>query len=68
MFNEIGPHYGYFLNGAKTHVLVKKEYVDTANEIYQDTAMTISVDGDTSEEQWVQSPSYRSMYREKKGW
>ena len=46
ILNEIGPHYGYFPNGVKTHVLVKKEHVDTANEIFRDTAMTISVDGE----------------------
>ena len=45
MLNEIGPHYGYFPNSAKTHVLVKKEHVDTASEIFRDTAM-ISVDGE----------------------
>ena len=49
MLNEIGPHYGYFPNSTKTHVLVKKEHVDTASEIillFRDTAMTISVDGE----------------------
>ena len=46
LLNEIGPRYGYFPNGAKTHVLVKKEYVDAAKEIFQDTAMTISADGE----------------------
>ena len=62
MLNKIGPHYGYFPNGAKTHVLVKMEHVDTANEIFQETAMTVSVDGDTSEEQWTGTVPFVQRY------
>ena len=45
LLNELGPLYGYFPNGAKTHILVKSQHIDKAKEIFKDTAITISEEG-----------------------
>ena len=45
LLNDIGPRYGYFPNGAKTHILVKPEYVEKAKRIFEGTTITISEDG-----------------------
>ena len=46
LLNEIGPLYGYFPNGAKTHMLVKPQHVAKAREIFKDTAIMISEEGE----------------------
>ena len=40
----IGPNYGYFPNGSKTFIVVKPELVETANEIFQGTGISISTE------------------------
>ena len=46
MLNEIGPLYGYFPNGAKTHILVKSQHIEKAKEIFKGTSITISDGGE----------------------
>ena len=41
---EIGPLYGYFPNGSKTHVLAKPHHVEAAKEIFSGTGIVISTE------------------------
>ena len=43
---EIGPLYGYFPNGSKTHVLAKPQYAEAAKEIFRDTGVVVSAEGE----------------------
>ena len=45
LLEELGPLYGYFPNGSKTHLLTKPEHADTAREVFQGTEITISAEG-----------------------
>ena len=42
---EFGPHYGYYPNGLKTHVVTKPGYVEIAKEIFDGTGIEISSEG-----------------------
>ena len=44
MLEGIGPNYGYFPNRSKTFIVVKPELVETANEIFQGTGISISTE------------------------
>ena len=46
LLNEIGPLYGYFPNGAKTYMLVKPQHITKAREIFKDTDIMISEEGE----------------------
>ena len=48
VLNEIGPLYGYYPNGSKTHmhVLVKSQHSEAANEIFEGTGISISTEGE----------------------
>ena len=39
---EIGPLYGYFPNGSKTHILAKPQHAEAAREIFKDTGIVIT--------------------------
>ena len=43
---EIGPLCGYFPNGSKTHVLAKPQYAEAAKEIFRDTGVVVSAEGE----------------------
>ena len=43
---EIGPLYGYFPNGSKTHVLAKSHHAEAAKEIFEGTGIVISTEGE----------------------
>ena len=45
LLKEVGPLYGYFPNGAKTHVLAKPEHTEAAKEIFKGTGITVSSEG-----------------------
>ena len=45
LLKEVGPLYGYFPNGAKTHVLAKLEHTEAAKEIFKGTGITVSSEG-----------------------
>ena len=42
----IGPQYGYFPNGSKTHVLAKPHHVEAAKEMFEGTGIVISTEGE----------------------
>ena len=46
ILKEIGPLYGYYPNGSKTHVLVKSQHSEAANEIFEGTGISISTEGE----------------------
>ena len=46
ILKEIGPLYGYYPNGSKTHVLVKSQHSEAANEIFEGTGIPISTEGE----------------------
>ena len=46
MLVEIGPLYGYFPNSSKTLVLAKPQYAEAAREIFKDTGIVISSEGE----------------------
>ena len=43
---EIGPLYGYFPNGSKTHILAKPQHAEAAREIFKDTGIVITTEGE----------------------
>ena len=45
LIEAIGPHYGYFPNGAKTHLLVKNDVAELAKEVFSGTGVNISTEG-----------------------
>ena len=46
LLKEIGPLYGYFPNSSKTHVLAKSQHTEAAKEIFKDTGITVSTEGE----------------------
>ena len=42
---KIGPMYGYYPNGSKTHILTKPEHAEAAEVIFHGAEKKISVDG-----------------------
>ena len=40
-----GPLFSYYPNGAKTHLIVKEDYVSKAKDIFADTKVHITTDG-----------------------
>ena len=66
MLNEIGPLYGYFPNGAKTHILVKSQHIEKPRRYLKALQLTyLREESDTMEVQWVQPPSSRNLLRRK---
>jgi len=45
LLEEIGPLYGYFPNGSKTHLLVKPDAVERARLLFKGTGINISTEG-----------------------
>ena len=45
LLEEIGPLYGYFPNGSKTHLLVKPDAVERARVLFKGTGINISTEG-----------------------
>ena len=46
LLKEVGPLYGYFPNGSKTHVPTKSQHTQAAKEIFKDTGITVSKEGE----------------------
>ena len=46
LLKEVGPLYGYFPNGSKTHVPTKLQHTQAAKEIFKDTGITVSKEGE----------------------
>ena len=44
---KIGPEYGYFPNASKTWLIVKEEHLEEAKQLFQDTGVKISYDGES---------------------
>ena len=41
----LGPKFGYYPNGSKTHLVVKPEHEETARQLFTDTDVNISIEG-----------------------
>ena len=41
----LGPTFGYYPNGSKTHLVVKPEHEETARQLFTDTDVNISIEG-----------------------
>ena len=67
---EVGPLYGYFPNGSKTHVLAKSNHVEAAKEIFKGTGVVISTEGERYLGGAVGKSSFVRQYVERKveGW
>ena len=67
---EVGPLYGYFPNGSKTHVLAKPSHIEAAKEIFKDTEVVISTEGERYLGGAVGISSFVRQYVERKleGW
>ena len=66
VLKEIGPLYGYYPNGSKTHVLVKSQHSEAASEIFEGTGYPYQQrENAISVEQWALPPSYGNMWRER---
>jgi hypothetical protein len=63
---KIGPWYGYFPNGSKTHVLAKPHHVEAAKEIFKGTGIVISTEGERYLGGAVGSSSFVRQYVERK--
>jgi len=59
---EIGPLYGYLLNGSKTHVLAKPHHVEAAKEIFKGTGIVISTEGERYLGGALGTPSFVRQY------
>ena len=71
LLKEIGPLYGYYPNGAKTHVLAKLEHTtEAAKEIFNGTGITISSEGKRYLGGAMGTTSFLHQYMERKvnGW
>ena len=70
LLEEIGPLYGYFPNGSKTHVLTKPHHAETAKEIFKGTGITISIEGERYLGGAIGTASFLHQYVKKKveGW
>ena len=44
-WQEIGPLYGYFPNGSKTHLLVKPDAIERARVLFKGKGINISTEG-----------------------
>jgi hypothetical protein len=60
--NTMGPKYGYFPLPLKTVLIVKEEHISTAQEVFQDTDVTISSTGDRHMGAWVGSEDHKERY------
>ena len=69
---EVGPLYGYFSNGSKTHVLAKPNHniIEAAKEIFKGTRVVISIEGERYLGGAVGNSSFVRQYVERKveGW
>ena len=63
---EIGPLYGYFPNGSKTHILAKPQHVEAAREIFKDTGIVITTEGERYLGGAIGSPSFVRQLVEQK--
>ncbi len=70
LLKEIGPLYGYFPNGSKTHVLAKPHHAETAREIFRGTGVIISTEGERYLGGAIGNTSFLRQYVERKveGW
>ena len=63
---EIGPLYGYFPNGSKTHILAKSHHAEAAKEIFKGTGIVISTEGERYLGGAVGTSSFVRQYVERK--
>ena len=63
---EIGPLYGYFPNGSKTHILAKPQHAEAAREIFKDTGIVITTEGERYLGGAIGSPSFVRQLVEQK--
>ncbi len=70
LLKKIGPLYGYFPNGAKTHILAKPEHTEAAKEIFKGTGITVSSEGKRCLGGAMGTASFLRQYVERKvnGW
>ena len=70
LLKEIGPLYGYFPNGDKTHILAKPEHTEAAKEIFKGTGITVSSEGKRYLGGAMGTTSFLQQYVERKvnGW
>ena len=66
MLVEIGPLYGYFPNGSKTHILAKPQHAEAAREIFKDTGIVITTEGERYLGGAIGSPSFVRQLVEQK--
>ena len=69
VLKEIGPIYGYYTNGSKTHVL-KSQHSEAANEIFEGTGIPIPTEGERYLGGAMGTASFLQQYVERKvnGW
>ena len=63
---EIGPLYGYYPNGSKTHILVKPTLLDKAKEVFKGTEIVVSSEGERYLGGAVGTSSYCRQFIDKK--
>ena len=70
LLKEIGPQYGYFPNGSKSHVLAKPQHVEAARETFKGTGIVVSSEGERYLGGAMGTASFLQQYVERKvnGW
>ena len=70
LLKEIGSLYGYYPNGAKTHILAKPEHTKAAKEIFKGIGKTVSSEGKCYLGGTLDTTSFLHQYVERKvnGW
>ena len=64
--NEEGPKYGYFPKGSKTILIVKANLEEKAKNIFKDTDVTITTEGERHLGAVIGSETFRRQYVSKK--
>ena len=67
---EIGPRYGYFPNGSKTHILTKPHTTECAYDIFKGAGISILTEGKTYLGGALDSTPFITQFMERKvqGW
>ena len=70
LLKEIGPQYGYFPNGSKSHVLAKPQHIEAARETFKGTGIVVSSEGERYLGGAMGTASFLQQYVERKvnGW
>ena len=62
MLSSIGPKYGYFPKASKSHLIVKQQHLTNAKELFADTEVQITTEGQRHLGAIIGSVEYKKTY------